>query len=338
MFNLDADDWHARTIKNGEVGEAMAELWGERVDPADVPTPPLRLGDLRETFDALAAVGGTEPKRQLLADLFARLRTPREAAYAGKILFGDLRTGAREGVLQAAVAQAFGREFDAVRRAHLLVGDLGDVAVLARENRLADAAFRLFHPIGFMLASPQETPEDAAKTVAKTERPWLAEHKLDGVRAQIHKQGTGDLARVAIYSRTMDRTDASFPDVVRQVRGLPGDWLLDGEIVPYDDSKKEVTAFANVQKRLGRKEPGEKIQRQYPCRFVAFDLLYRDGTALLDHPYDERRAALLDLLSASDEVLKLDATTVATQGEIRGRVRREPRRAERGAHPQRSAE
>ena len=316
MFDLPPDDWRARTVRNGEAGEAMAELWEERVDDDDVEGPPVTLGDLRETFDALAAVGQAETKRDLLRDLFARLRTTREAAYAGKIVFGDLRTGAREGVIQAAVTEAFGRDFDAVRRATLLVGDLGDVAVLARHDRLGEARFRLFHPVGFMLATPQETAAEAAKTVAKTGRAWLAEHKLDGVRAQVHKQGNGALARVAIYSRTLDRSDDSFPDVVRHARTLPGDWLLDGEIVPYDDDAGAVSAFANVQKRLGRKDPSDKILRQYPCRFVAFDLLYRDGENHLDRPLSERRAALLDLLSAGDEVLKLDSAEVENVDQI----------------------
>ena len=313
---FDLDDWRERTVRNGEVGEALAELWEERVDPRDVPGEPLALNDLRETFDALARVGQQETKRDLVRDLLARVRTPREAAYVGKIIFGDLRTGVREGVLVGAVAEAFDREAEAVRRALLLNGDLGDVALLARQNRLGDARFRLFHPIGFMLANPQETAADAAKTVAATERSWVAEHKLDGIRAQIHKEGVGDLARVSIYSRTLDRIDDGFPDIVRQVRKLPGDWLLDGEIVPYDEVAGEVTAFANLQRRLGRKDPSAKVLQQFPARFVAFDLLYRDGEPLIDLPLSERRAKLMDLAEQSTAILTLDAPAVATAPEI----------------------
>ena len=317
MFGV--EDWRERTVRNGEAGEAMAELWAER-GPVDEPSggaaQPLVLQDLADIFDALARVGGSEAKRDLLRDLFARLRTDREAAYAGKIIFGDLRTGVREGVLQAAVAEAFGREFDDVRRGVLLLGDLGEVAVLARHNRLADAKFRLFHPIGFMLASPQETSADAAKTVAATERPWLAEDKLDGIRAQVHKQGAGPLARVAIYTRTMDRADDAFPDVVEQVRSLPGEWLIDGEITPFDPQNSSFAGFFNVQKRLGRKRPTPEILRKHPVRLVAFDLLYRDGDLLLDRPLSERRTAMLDLLSTSTDVLHLEASEVETVEQI----------------------
>src|SRR6185503_2353207 len=118
-----------------------------------------------------------------------------------------------------------------------------------------------------------ETAEEAAKTIAG--RTFFAEDKLDGIRAQVHKQGD----RVAIYTRTMDRTDESFPDVVEAIRKLPGDFLLDGEIVPWRDGK--VLPFAHIQKRLGRKLLSAKILRENPAMFIAFDILYLDGQLLM---------------------------------------------------------
>ena len=358
MFALDADDWRARLVRNGEVGEAMAELWQEQIDPRDPDrfdpdhTPPLTLADLQETWDALAAVGRPEAKRDLLRDLFARVRTPREAAYVGKIIFSDLRTGVREGVLHAAIAEAFGRDLEAVRRAVLLVGDVGDVALLAKRDELAAAAFRLFHPISFMLATPVESPEEAAAAIAAVPRAslpvtrpeefdptnspqvtsneaqvttanpaWLAEHKLDGIRAQIHKQAdpAGGAARVAIYTRTMDRADDSFPDVVAHARTVPGDWLLDGEIVPFDDAAGAVLPFAVIQRRLGRKNLTEELLAQYPVRFVAFDLLYRDGAVLLDRPLADRRAAMADLIGPGGALRLSPAVEVRTAGDVAAR-------------------
>ncbi|MEM1013103.1 MAG: hypothetical protein AAGI46_12885 [Planctomycetota bacterium] len=310
LYDLSADDWRTRVVQRGETGEALAKLWEDKGPPPDdARDESLALADLRQSFDALASVGQNQTKRDLLRDLLVRCRHPRSAGYVGKIIGGDLRTGAREGVLQTAVAEAFGREFDDVRRAVLLVGDLGDVAVLARDDRLGDARFRLFHPIGFMLATPQETPNDAAATIAKSERTWSAEHKLDGVRAQIHKSGTGDLSRVAIYSRTLDRVEAAWPDVVKQVRQLPGEWLLDGEIIA-DDGHGGVGPFANVQRRLGRDDPSASVIATFPARFIPFDLLYRDGKPQIDKPCKERRSKLLDLVAGSN-VRPLDAVDVA---------------------------
>ena len=197
----------------------------------------------------------------------------------------------QEGVLQAGVAQAFAKELKAVQRALLLIGDLADVAVLARHDQLATAEFKLFHPIQFMLAAPQETAADAIETMDG--RPFFAEDKLDGIRAQVHKSGD----RVVMYTRTMDRTDESFPDVVATLRKLPGDFLLDGEIVPYRDGR--VLPFAHIQKRLGRKVLTLRILKDNPTVFIAFDILYRDRELLMDRPLRERRAALESLASSS---------------------------------------
>ena len=292
LLRVDPQEYYDTVVASGEIGEALSKLWS-RDDAGSRPlavsrTDPLTLHDLCRTFEDLASTGNVQRKSEILTEIFSRCAEPREAAYLAKIIFGDLRTGVQEGVLHYAIAEAFARDGKAVQRAQLLVGDLGEVAVLAKHDRLADARFKLFHPIQFMLATPQETPADAAEQMDG--RPFFAEDKLDGIRAQVHKQGDGDAARVAIYTRTMDRTDGSFPDVVTAIRRLSGDFLLDGEIVPYRDGK--VLPFAHIQKRLGRKVLTPKIIRENPCAFIAFDMLYRDGALLMDQPLRERRAAL----------------------------------------------
>jgi DNA ligase-1 len=308
ILRLDPGAYHDLVVRSGEIGEALAEVWDARPEsPAapprdahlgggDAPPAPLTLADLARAFDALASTGQWDAKRTILLDLFSRCATGREAAYLSKIIFGDLRTGVQEGVLHDAIAKAFGRERPAVQRCQLLVGDLGEVAVLAKHDACGTARFRLFHPVQFMLATPVEHPAAAAD--ALDGKAFFAEDKLDGIRAQVHKSGgTGPDARVAIYTRTMDRTDASFPDVVEAVAALPGEFLLDGEIVPWCDGC--VLPFAHIQKRLGRKVLTPKILRDNPAAFVAFDVLYRDGELLMDQPLRERRAALDSLACGS---------------------------------------
>jgi DNA ligase-1 len=301
-------------VKRGEIGEALSVLW-EQFTPGQSEEALLTLLEIDETFEDLARTGNQAIKRELLRNLFARCQTNREAAYLAKIIFGDLRTGVQEGVLAAALAEAFAgpyvaatassrsapansrsrlRKEDAteptitplqvVQRAALLVGDLDEVAVLAKHGKLDDAKFKLFHPLQFMLATPQETAADAVATMAT--RTFFAEDKLDGIRAQVHKEGD----RIAIYTRTMDRTDESFPDVVKLIAQIPGDVLLDGEIVPFRDG--QVLPFAHIQKRLGRKLVTSKTLRDHPAVFMAFDLLYLNGELLMDKPLRERRAAL----------------------------------------------
>jgi DNA ligase-1 len=304
-------------VRSGEIGEALSKLWPPATEDvpepnrksqiADRKTPALTLGDVSMAFDDLSSTGRAERKREILTELFTRCRHPREATYLAKIIFHDMRTGVQEGVLQAAVAAAFDKPLAEVQRCQLLVGDLDEVAVLARRDRLADARFKLFHPIQFMLAAPQETAADAAATMAG--RAFYVEDKLDGIRAQVHKSGgTGPDARIHIYTRTMDRTDESFPDIVDALRGIPGEFLLDGEIVPWRDGA--VLPFAHIQKRLGRKSLSSRTLRENPAAFIGFDLLYSDGELLMDRPLRERRASLARLpsllVSAAAEVITVE--------------------------------
>ena len=324
LLKLEPREYHDLVVKAGEVGEALSKVWDRRSRGAVVkpkvppPPPPLTLADVSVAFDEIAATGTVERKKEVLAELLSRCAERREAAYVAKVIFGDLRTGVQEGVLEAAVAAAFDRPLAAVRRAQLMVGDLDAVAVLAKRDALGTATFALFHPIQFMLATPQETADVAAATLAG--RPFVAEDKLDGIRAQVHKDGD----RLAIYTRTMDRTDDSFPDVVAAVSKLPGSFLLDGEIVPYRDGA--VLPFANIQKRLGRKQLTAKILRDHPAVFIAFDVLYRDGVLLMDEPWTVRHAALDALVAPAatgDQVpaeagtpVRLVASMVTTAADI----------------------
>lgn len=310
LLKIEPHVYSEMVIKSGEIGEALSRLWARVADesPAAPPRVPTILQDLSNTFEELASTGNVQRKRQVLFDLFSRCSDPREAAYLAKIIFGDLRTGVQEGVLQAGVALAFEKDLKAIQRALLLIGDLADVAVLARHDQLASATFNLFHPIQFMLAAPQETAKDAALTM--NGRAFYAEDKLDGIRAQVHKSDD----RIAIYTRTMDRTEASFPDVVAALGHLGGDVLLDGEIVPYREGR--VLPFAHIQKRLGRKLLTEKILKDNPAAFIAFDILYRDGELLMDKPLRERRAALEALARGTPLLLITKTITVSTAEDI----------------------
>jgi len=364
LLPISSDQLRTQTIASGELGAALTPLWhlkkpvgwapptvrADNAAGANFSTPDphadafqhsafniqhsLSLADLDTAFTALAATGNQEAKREILFDLFARCDDPREATYLAKVIAGDLRTGIQDGLLQAAVAQAFGKELSAVQRCQVLAGDLDRVALLARRDELACAAFTLFHPLQFMLATPQETPADAEKTLAG--RSFLAEDKLDGIRAQVHKQRD----RVAIFTRTMDRADGAFPDVVEAMKRVPHDFLIDGEIVPVagemvardtgvppvptppgDPSPLatrnsqlatpphdtvSVSAFMHLQRRLGRKEPSPAVLDKYPVQIVAFDLLYLDGELLMDAPLTERRAKLEALANESGAALRAE--------------------------------
>ncbi len=141
----------------------------------------MKLFEVRSTFDQIAAARTANAKGELLRALLERA-TPIEAKYILKIITGELRIGLKESLVEEAIAKAYDEPLAQVQRANMLLGDIGETLKLAAEHRLDAAQMRLFHPIGFMLASPAA---DAAEAFEYFEHA-LVEDKYDGIRAQAH--------------------------------------------------------------------------------------------------------------------------------------------------------
>src|ERR1043166_9406776 len=280
--------------KYADAGDTIAESFA--VDATrDVSVP-----EVGEYFDRLASTPGATAKRDILAELFRKV--DREGArYVVKILTRELRIGLVEGLVESSIAKAFGRSLDAVRRANMFTGDNGAAALLAKSDALDSAKMTLFHPFAFMLAQPEEVPEDIFAEIGAGA---FADDKYDGIRAQIHR----DSAQVRIYSRTLDDITHRFPELEAAARSLSHDVILDGEIVAFSD---RILPFAVIQTRLGRRKVSEKLLAEAPVVFFAFDLLYLDGEALFEMPLRERDARLRTVLSGAPAALPVRAREAA---------------------------
>jgi DNA ligase-1 len=267
--------------KHGDLGDMAQELLAERAG-----APGVSFSDVAGVFSALAAARGPSQKTELVRTLLAKAR-PGEVKYIVKIMTGDLRIGLRESLVEEAVAKAYERPIASVRRANMLLGDIGETLQCAFRNELETVRFRLFHPIDFMLATPAESAADIFKDAAE---PMVVEEKYDGIRAQAHKSGT----RVKIFSRTLDEV-VEFPELREPLASVPGEFIVDGEILAWHGSQP--LPFTQLQKRLGRKDPSLLLIEEIPVKFVLFDLLYLDGELLLDQPLVERRRRLKHLLA-----------------------------------------
>jgi len=271
----------------GELGEVARTIL-----PGHLPEmPTLTLTVVEAAVEELARTTGSKAKTTLLTELL-RAATPLEATYLVKLVSGDLRIGLKQGLVEDALARGFGRPLPAVSHAAMLLGDLGEVAVLARAGTLDRAELRLFHPLGAMLATPAASPEEA---LANLPEGWaLVEDKFDGVRAQIHRDGD----RLAIYSRTLDEVTHRFPELHAPLLALPGPFVLDAEIIGEREGR--ALPFNLFQQRLGRKAVTEDMLRDIPVVLIAFDLLYHNGDLLFAHPLIERRALLASLLGETN--------------------------------------
>lgn len=196
---------------------------------------------------------------------------------------------------------------------------------------------KLFHPLGFMLASPVETVEEAlqrfstevadeAKSASSEEaqpegaliKEAQLEDKYDGVRAQIHCGSPDQPGRVAIFSRSREDMTASFPEIVEAFAGFDQPLVLDGEILAWTAGR--ALPFASLQARLGRKRVTAEMRETVPVAFMAFDLLYAHGETVMEKPLYLRRQALEELVQREQPRTLMSSRSPVTgqgrQGEL----------------------
>jgi len=305
-------DLKAGYRKTGDLGAAVYGVMMERhpglVQQTDEPGSPaqehdepgtqaipLTLSELQAAFDRIAATRTAGAKGQLLRALLERA-SPLENKYILKIITGDLRIGLKESLVEEAIAKAYDEPLADVQRANMLLGDIGATLKLAAEHRLSAARMRLFHPIGFMLASPAG---DAAEAFEYFEHA-LVEDKYDGIRAQAH---CGE-SQVRIFSRTLDEITQAFPELTAPLSDLPSEVILDGEIVAWKhtDGGGHAMPFSELQKRLGRKQVSETMMAQVPVAYVVFDVLYADGELRLQKPLSQRSAILDHIFAGASRI------------------------------------
>ena len=268
---------------------------------------PLSLGAANEIYQQLFQARLTARKRELLVAAYRRYK-PLTLKYFVKIITRGLRIGLMEKMVEEAVAQACNVPHQAVRDANNRLGDLSRVALAARHGELGGIEARLFHPMEFMLAKPVDRLEDIA-----TPAEWIIEDKYDGIRSQVHFAS----GHVRIYSRGMEDVSSSFPEIIEAFSKLPGNGLVDGELLAWRDNR--ALNFNVLQGRLARKRVRATLLQQIPVVFMAYDLLLRDERLLLDDPYEERRIALEKLFARQELPLLLSPQHIAvTKKEIDG--------------------
>ncbi|HUJ95018.1 MAG TPA: hypothetical protein VLW84_07130, partial [Terriglobales bacterium] len=310
--------------EHGDLGAVAGAVLPNRKDSNQYLSP----SRVQLVFREIAAARGPAAKGILVRKLLTEI-SPLEAKYIVKIMTGDLRIGLKESLVEEAIAKAFAAKLPQVQRANMLLGDIGETLRLAAENRLAQATMRLFHPIGFMLASPAESAEDA---LSYFQNAWV-EDKYDGIRAHAHCSGD----TVRFFSRTRDEITESFPELPDAFAGLPQDAILDGEILAWSysasaadpdtnldaDEDARVPAggverrapalsgvvgslpvegralpFSALQQRLGRKKVSEQLMRDVPVAYLVFDVLHAGGDLVIDRPLIERAQILNELLKS----------------------------------------
>ncbi|HKE82690.1 MAG TPA: ATP-dependent DNA ligase [Vicinamibacterales bacterium] len=281
--------------RQGRMGLGPSTVWQAKpTTTADTPT--LTLAEVDETFTRISAAkgaGSPAERSRLLIELLRRA-TREERDFLVRLLVGELRQGALEGVLLEAVARASNLPAAAVRRAAMIAGALAPVAhaaLVEGDAGLRRFLIRIFQPVQPMLAQPAADLDEA---LAEIEGDLALEWKLDGARIQVHKAGD----EIKVFSRNLRDVTSAVPEVVETVRALAvREAIFDGEVIALrsDTSPHD---FQVTMQRFGRKLDVDRLRAELPLVPFFFDCLYVDGAPLIDESR-ERRFTVLDSVAPS---------------------------------------
>ena len=300
-------------LRHGDLGEVAEELLGKKREQA-LFSEPLTLEEVEDAFLRLRSLkgkGSSTARRGVVKSLVLRA-TPLEGKYVVKVLTGEMRTGLVSGLLEEAIASANGLSREESARAHMILGDVGVLAREAAGGNIGKVRIQPFRPVNFMLAEPMATAREIADYYQKL---VYAECKYDGVRAQIHKHG----GKVHIYSRRLEEITTSFPEVARAAEKVKGEYVIDGEIVPFKEGHP--LPFQLLQRRLRRMVNFEEAAENAPVTFFAFDLLLLDGKETVGFPLSRRRA-LLTRLTKGTGVRQAESIDAESEKDIETAFRR----------------
>src|SRR2546428_5504134 len=300
-------------IRQGKSGVGYASL-EVALAAAPASAPQLTLAQVDEALARLAQTKGAGPaaERQcLLAELFARA-TAGEQDFLARLILGELRQGALEGIMLDAIAKAANLPAARVRAAAMRAGGVPAVAEAAlteSEAGLARFALRVFQPVQPMLAQPAEDVADALERLGTAAFEW----KLDGARVQAHKSG----GEIRVYTRSLNEVTSAVPEVVEALRDCAARELIaDGETIALRPDGPPYP-FQETIRRFGRKLDVETLRATLPLSVFFFDCLLADGTDFTAKPARERFDALAKFLPAKILIPRLVTGDVCPVGEQR---------------------
>lgn len=268
------------------------------------------VGDLAETIALVVPVSNPQDSQKSLTDYLneiIQLKSKEEAhkkAYLQhewsrldyyerfvftKLLTGGFRIGISQKLMTRALAAATDVDEDIL--AYKLMGNWDPATISFHDLVLAEnPADQLSKPYPFYLAYALESEPQKLGNPAD----WYAEHKWDGIRAQLIRRG-GELY---IWTRGEELVTDRYPEFQPLIESIPNGVVLDGELLPFIDG--EIGTFYDLQKRIGRRNISKKLTEKIPVILKAYDLLEFEGKDMRTLPYQKRREKLDELVKSTN--------------------------------------
>ncbi len=239
----------------------------------------------------LVGEGTVDRKVSLVSELLSA-SSKEEARFIVRTILEELRVGVASGILRDSIAQAFNKDVNEVEEAFHMKSDYGEVAHLAKKNKLGTAVITVGKPINSMLALLINGIPEAFEALGK---PAIFEYKLDGFRLQIHNDGKN----IKLFTRRLEDVTKQFPDITdiikKNVKGK--NFIIDVEAVGYDSKTKKHLPFQNVSQRIKRKYDIQEMADKFPMEVNVFDVLYHDGKPMMQQSQQKRRELLEKIIS-----------------------------------------
>jgi len=291
--------------KGGDLGQTAENILQQKIQTT-FSSETITLEMVYETLLKIANLegkGSQEMKMRYISSILNDA-TPQEAKFILKILLGTLRLGIAENTVMDALAIAFtgkkeNREI--IENAYNVSSDLGKVAQVVSTGgieQIRKFQIQLFNPIRPMLADRIKSGED---TVKKFQDDFAAEYKLDGERAQIHKQKD----TIMIFSRSLENITSYYPDIVEKISRLiiSDEVILEAEVVAMNTNSGDFLPFQELMHRRRKYEIDQAVTK-YPITVNFFDVLFSDGKNCMEMEYVERRK-LLEKIIKEDNFARL---------------------------------
>ncbi|MDH5787414.1 MAG: ATP-dependent DNA ligase [Candidatus Bathyarchaeota archaeon] len=281
--------------KTGDIGSATKTIFEKSKikRQSTLFKKTLTLMEVRRGFETMAEIvgfGSREKKERLIETLLSQA-SPVEAKYLVKIFIGEMRTGFHEGLMEQAVSKASEVPLEVVQKANMIVGDIGEVATIATmegKEVLSKIGFKIFRPVGLMLAQMANGVSEALKEHSEK---TAFEYKFDGARVQIHKLD----GEVRIFSRRLTDITESLPEIIETARKniKAKEAILEGEVIAVDNRGNPIP-FQHLMRRFRRLHAIKDAAEKIPLKLYLFDILYLNGESLISTPYLQRRQILAE--------------------------------------------
>ena len=303
--------------KGGDLGQTAENILREKIQTT-FTSETITLEKVYETLFKIAKLEGKGSQEMKMRYVSSMLNdaTPQEAKFILKILLGTLRLGIAENTVMDALAIAFtGKKEnrEVIENAYNVSSDLGKVAeVLSVDGieQIKRFQIKLFSPIRPMLADRIKSEED---TVKKFQEEFAAEFKLDGERAQIHKQKD----RIMIFSRSLENITSYYPDIVEKIseRIVAENVILEAEVVAMNSNTGDFLPFQELMHRRRKYEIDEAVAK-YPITVNFFDILFSDEKNCMDMKYLERRKLLEKIIKQDNFARLIPMSVIESEEQI----------------------